>query len=162
MKDNKVLELIETINSEMSNSNCDFDLLQRLNYEKNVFLKELPTMGFWTEKTIIYDWKNHKHIRNPQVEKEVKSKIGSMTSEQKESVLDYMKNSIPCESYMGYASCRLCDLILGSRDMITPDGKWVFPEKWDHYITGHSIKPEITFIKDAMIWTNKITPDIHS
>lgn len=163
---NNLLELIETINSEISRDhskdNFDWDSLQKLNYEKNVLLKEIPKMGFWTEETVIYDWKIHKHIRNPRIEKEVKSKIGSMTSEEKESVLDYMKNSIRCESYMGDARCRLCDVWLGSKDMITPDCKWVYPEKWEHYITSHSIKPDETFIKDAMIWTNKIIPDIHS
>ena len=62
---------------------------------------------------------------------------------------------------MGYASCRLCggvnprtkkfEGLLGTSDMLTPDEKWVFPEKWQHYIIEYGVRPfPEKFIEDAI------------
>jgi hypothetical protein len=40
---------------------------------------------------------------------------------------------------------------LGCCDMITPDGKWIFPQEWDtHYIAKHGLAPPREFIEDAL------------
>ena len=42
---------------------------------------------------------------------------------------------------------------LGACDMLTPDGKWIFPQMWDtHYIAKHGLTPDREFVKDAVAW----------
>jgi len=64
--------------------------------------------------------------------------------------ISYMKAGLPYNPQRGYAYCRLCRARLGSSDMLGPDGKWVYPERWEHYIEKHSVKPdEEEFVRDA-------------
>ena len=43
--------------------------------------------------------------------------------------------------------------MLGGADLITPDGKWMYPQGWEHYIEAHSVKPwDEDFIADAVAW----------
>jgi hypothetical protein len=77
----------------------------------------------------------------------------TMTPEEKEVVLDYMSNSTEETSYMGKSTSRIDGTFLGSRDMRSPDGKWIFPEQWDtHYVEKHDIAPTREFIEDALKW----------
>ena len=40
--------------------------------------------------------------------------------------------------------------------MLTPDHKWMYPQKWEHYIIEHSVKPDNEhFIQDAIVWYNR-------
>jgi len=89
-----------------------------------------------------------------------------MSDQELGACLRYMMFARIRQEWRGYANCRfpLCGgkngwTTLGSRDMITPDGKWVFPEKWDHYITEHGIRPDDDFVKDALAWVDKSTGD---
>jgi len=77
-----------------------------------------------------------------------------MTKEEKQSILKYMSSSKSLTGYMGFAMSRMEEnVMLGTHDMITPDNKWVFPEKWDsHYVDKHNIAPIRKFIDDALKW----------
>jgi len=79
--------------------------------------------------------------------------VNFMTKEEVSALLTYIKNSCMCESYMGFADCRVCGLRLGTMDMETADKKWIFPEKWEHYITEHGVRPAEEFVQDALTWT---------
>jgi len=69
-------------------------------------------------------------------------------------VLHYMCAAKPIDHYFGRACCRICGVKLGCADMLTPDGKWIFPEKWQHYVIVHKLHPtEVAFISDAHTWT---------
>jgi len=80
-----------------------------------------------------------------------------MTEQEKRAVLEYMAASRRGPGYMGYAQCRLCGVNLGDCDMTTPDGRWEFPEKWEHYILEHGLRPTVdAFIESALAWaTNR-------
>jgi len=57
------------------------------------------------------------------------------------AVLAFMNAASANASYRGTARCRLCGDRLGGSDMLTPDGKWVFPAGWEHYIVQHGLAP---------------------
>ena len=82
---------------------------------------------------------------------------GKMTEEEKQIVLKYMKASTEEAAYMGFAMSRIeKDKILGTKDMKTPDGKWIFPEQWDsHYVEKYDIAPPRDFIDDALKWNKE-------
>jgi len=69
------------------------------------------------------------------------------------NVVQYMQQSSKHMAWCGWADCRICREHLGSHDMLTPDGKWLFPELWEHYIIEHSVKINNSdFIRDAVEW----------
>jgi len=75
---------------------------------------------------------------------------GFISDEAKNKILKYISRSAVLVSYKGSADCRLCGICLGSRDMISQDGKWQFPEKYEHYIEEHNVVPSLDFIIDAL------------
>jgi hypothetical protein len=69
------------------------------------------------------------------------------------AVLAYLDFGMDEKSYKGSAKCRICGAKLGSSDMLTPDMKWRFPEKFQHYITKHDVvPPSEPFIDSAVRW----------
>ena len=99
-----------------------------------------PTMGFF-----MWDGCNVERVKQEYHD--------TMTSEEKQIILEYMNNSTEEEAYMGRANSRIDGTILGNRDMRTPDGKWIFPEKWDtHYVDKYNICPPREFVDDAIKW----------
>ena len=40
--------------------------------------------------------------------------------------------------FFGFANCRLCGEELGNTDLTDPNNKYLFPEKWEHYIEKHN------------------------
>ena len=70
--------------------------------------------------------------------------------------LKYLQTGRIKRRYKGFAKCQLCGIRLGTKDMITSDGKWIFPEEYDHYLIKHKVKPDrAQFIKDAINWAAK-------
>jgi hypothetical protein len=55
----------------------------------------------------------------------------------KEGVVNYLKKGTMLSAYMGFSNCRLCDNMLGTKDL--SDGFFVWPEQFDHYITEHNL-----------------------
>ncbi len=88
------------------------------------------------------------------------------------AVVAYMKAGWSALLGLGYAQCRLCPdqpsgatldevgrrnmpPLIGSADLIGPDGKWMYPQGWEHYIEVHSVRPwDEVFIADAVRWHN--------
>jgi len=83
---------------------------------------------------------------------EVLNAVAPMNSEEKKTVLAYMAASSPYQRYRGWASCRVCGAMLGSADMETPDGKFLHPSGWEHYILEHGVRPEEPFLIGAKEW----------
>jgi hypothetical protein len=72
---------------------------------------------------------------------------------EKKAVLAYIYYAMPCAHYRGWANCRICGKNLGSSDMLTHDGRWRFPEQFEHYIIEHGLRPPSKpFIRDAVGW----------
>ena len=70
--------------------------------------------------------------------------------------LEYLQTGRSKNRYKGWAKCRICGVRLGTKDMVTRDNKWLFPEGYEHYLIKHQIKPNKTqFIRDAVNWTRK-------
>lgn len=105
-------------------------------------------MGFWKQESSPF-WKDTKRRQ----EREVLEARAAMTPEEVDACVRYMGYASRCAAYMGHANCRLCGEELGSCDMLTPDKKWVFPEKWEHYIVLHQVRPDEQFIRDALSWS---------
>jgi len=72
------------------------------------------------------------------------------------AVISYLRGGRPLRRYKGRAVCALCGKRLGSSDRVTPDGKWVFPAGYSHYLSRHGVKPhKPAFIKDALSYMKK-------
>jgi acyl-CoA synthetase (AMP-forming)/AMP-acid ligase II len=77
-------------------------------------------------------------------------------SDEYKACLKYLQTGRTSKRYKGYAKCRLCGTRLGTTDMITSDGKWIFPEKYEHYLIEHKVKPnKAQFIRDAVAWNKR-------
>jgi len=88
---------------------------------------------------------------------EVLARVAPMSEAERSACLLYMDQSTKHLQYRGFAACRICGERLGTADMLTPDGKFTFPQCWQHYITAHEVRPDEEFIQAAMDWMlNKI------
>jgi len=87
---------------------------------------------------------------------EVKATMAPMTPKEVAACLDYMAAATVHQAWRGYAGCRLCNVRLGTTDQLTPDGIWIFPEQWEHYLVEHGVRPDVDFIKDALAWRVKL------
>lgn len=103
-------------------------------------------VGFWSDFDDIIDVlsKNYEEqceiVRQKQ-RKEVESFFEEGFSQSKLGLkcVEFFKNGKKTDGYMGWAECRICEKPLGSYDMLN-DG-WEYPERWEHYIEEHSIRP---------------------
>lgn len=79
-------------------------------------------------------------------------------TEEAAACIAYMQNSHVPEpkasfQWMGYANCRVCGELLGTTDRTDENELYLFPEKWEHYIKEHAVKPPNSqFIIDAVNW----------
>lgn len=130
--------------------------------------KALRRMGFWTAPSPVGHGDDRHDLLasilgiagitgSPEAAREeVLRYVAQMHPMTRAHVLHYMASSRVWERYMGWAECRLCGAHLGSADMITPDGRWVFPEKWEHYIIAHGVAPtDPDFSVDAVAWSRR-------
>jgi hypothetical protein len=130
------------------------------------------TLGYWPDHTLkirpFLD-KHHgkplesiKRIKEKEEQEIVKVFFDSFIDENFKNTTDFIyclsyitnsKERSLKDVYMGKATCRLCGEKLGSKDYYSPDGKWKFPEKFEHYLVEHDIKPYQQFIDDAKEWS---------
>lgn len=98
-------------------------------------IKEPKKVGFWSgPQDYVIDG-----IRNKREKRELKA------------CLYYISKSRQVKRYKGWANCRLCGKRLGSCDMETPDGKFLFPQRFEHYLIEHNVEPpRRSFIKAAI------------
>lgn len=105
--------------------------------------QHLPMMGYW---------ETH-HMDSPDAKcQEVVKAVAPMTEPEVKALVAYMEAGEFCTQYRGSAGCRICGTTLGTVDMVTPDKKWRFPEKWEHYIEAHGVRPPEAFVQDALTW----------
>ena len=55
----------------------------------------------------------------------------------KNKIVKYLDEGKDIASYMGKSKCRICQQSLGSHDLT--DGRYLWPEKFSHYISEHNI-----------------------
>jgi hypothetical protein len=80
-----------------------------------------------------------------------------MTKQEMDACLVYIARSKGHRRYKGWADCRICEERLGDQDLITSDGRWIFPEGFDHYIKKHAVRPpRDKFIQDAIKYSDKV------
>lgn len=70
-------------------------------------------------------------------------RVGWRLSE-RDKIAEYLHRGVPINSFGGFATCRLCDEVLGTKDLT--DGEWVWPERLEHYITDHDVALPKAFI----------------
>ena len=69
--------------------------------------------------------------------------------EHKDVIVEYLKNGNVLMGYMGYSSCRLCDLHTnGTKDLT--DGKYIWPQGLYHYVEEHNTPLPEEFIKHIL------------
>lgn len=78
--------------------------------------------------------------------------------QQRRAVLAFIKAGVKVNQTRGWANCRMCGEPLGSCDLILPGGKYLCPDKYDHYIKRHHVKPPKKFINAAVSWYTKHQP----
>jgi hypothetical protein len=79
--------------------------------------------------------------------------VKPMTEAERLACIEYMKAGGLGIGWKGFAACRICGERLGTTCNITPDGKWKYPAKWEHYIEAHDVRPpDQMFILDALLW----------
>jgi len=106
-------------------------------------VNDLPGMGYWTTE-------------RAERKTEAPSHILKMTPDEREAILAYMEAADYGIEWRGSSACCFCGEMLGSHCQVTPDFKWKFPERWEHYIIGHGVRPfPEAFIKDALDWVNR-------
>lgn len=86
---------------------------------------------------------------------EVIAARGKMTREEINAVIKYIEMSKGGRRSRGCANCRACNNRLGSCDMETPDERFVFPQRYEHYILVHEVRPPQLFIDAAIEWINE-------
>ena len=116
-----------------------------------LFARTLPVMGYFKEDGRVTDEELALYSRDPLFGRDKGHPYPK--SMEMSAVMVYMADSMRAVGYMGFSACRMCGERAGTYDMMTPDYKWRFPEKWQHYITAHGFKPPAEFIHDAMVWT---------
>jgi len=102
------------------------------------------------EKERVCFWE-HKNHQDEGALEEVESRIVKDWNKtpEAEACVQFMKKGKPVARYKGTAKCRVCGASLGCTDL-NNDG-WVYPEKWEHYITD--VKPwNEQFIQDACLY----------
>jgi len=79
--------------------------------------------------------------------------VAPMTEAEKSACISYLKAGGWGVGWMGYAACRICGQCLGTSCNLTPDGKWRYPARWEHYVEVHGCRPPSEkFIRDALAW----------
>jgi hypothetical protein len=63
-------------------------------------------------------------------------------------VAAYIAKQPAVEHWRGYSACRLCGEVLGSTCL--SDGKFIFPEKFEHYLLAHKVRPPQAFIDHVL------------
>lgn len=83
----------------------------------------------------------------------VVSEYGEIDPRHKEAVVMYLAAAKQHQRYRGMASSRMDGSMLGSADMITCDGEFVFPERWgEHYVQKYNISPPQEVVEVALEW----------
>ena len=77
---------------------------------------------------------------------------------EKAAIVRYMQLGVPCNHYRGFSGCRICGKILGTHERT--DGKWVWPDKMDHYVDEHNIALPEEFLH-TMSENNYEVPNVH-
>lgn len=106
-----------------------------------------PAIGFWEAPG---------RLAAAEIGRLVDAGWAARDGEERDTVLRYLRAGACLgegHQYKGFARCRLCKQALGSHDMVTPDGKWLFPEGHEHYITEHGVRPRDDFVLAAVAWT---------
>lgn len=103
----------------------------------------IEKVGFWTNPA-------NESGYNEVVRAWEESQRRPMSTAEYKAVLSYIEQSKAKTHYFGFAICRGCGCELGHSDMISPDGLFLFPEKYEHYIIKHQIVPPNNFIRAAM------------
>jgi len=95
-------------------------------------------------------WKNDAGTIEGKVE--IGQHSGTMNTTEGKAVVKFIEASKIHDMYRGCSICRVCGKENGSEDLISPDGNFIFPEGYLHYITCHSVRPPENFIAAAIRW----------
>lgn len=83
----------------------------------------------------------------------VVKEYGLIALDEKSYVMQYLYAVKEYVGYRGFANSRMDGSMLGTRDMITPDMRFIFPEKWgEHYVGQYNISPPQEVIDAALKW----------
>ncbi|MEK6833229.1 MAG: hypothetical protein AABY32_04225 [Nanoarchaeota archaeon] len=87
---------------------------------------KLNRVGYWNG----YYEKNNKYIWPQEI-------ISKNKIENKDKIVQYLSKGSDAICWRGFAGCRICDTLLGTRCL--SDGTWIWPQRLEHYIIEHNI-----------------------
>ncbi len=93
---------------------------------KPTYYKNLLPVGYWDEE-------------NPPVPSPI-----PLPEDLKAKLVRHVQAAPKYLGYKGFARCRICEETLGTQCLT--DGTYVFPQKYDHYIEAHNLRPPQAFI----------------
>ena len=94
-------------------------------------MKKLTAIGYWDS-----------HIKDDFIWPQ---EIVSDNVKYKEEIAEYLKNGNTAIQWQGHSGCRICQKTLGSKCLT--DGKYIWPEKLEHYVIEHNVQLPEKFIK---------------
>ncbi len=104
----------------------------------------LTHIGFWLDKKPKLDPENYGEINEDGIHRSWPIENVEWNDFERDVVLDTLSKGSSGASYKGSSSCRICGKRLGTCDVF--NDQYVWPDKYDHYITEHGIKPPDHFI----------------
>jgi hypothetical protein len=73
----------------------------------------------------------------------------SWSAAEREAVVEHLTHrGKRAAQYLGFASCRLCDVTLGTTDQT--DGTYYWPERLEHYLQAHDVKLPEHFVAHVL------------
>lgn len=90
-------------------------------------------VGFWST------WQDENKFIKPQLLIE-----DNWENEDKNKIINYLKNGSSCAQYLGWSTCRICRKENGFSDFT--DDKWIWPEGLAHYVEDHNVRLPREFI----------------
>lgn len=72
----------------------------------------------------------------------------SWDATERAAVVEHLAAGKICNMWLGYASCRLCNCLLGT--CCLTDGVWQWPQKAEHYLTEHLVRPPEAFVQHVL------------
>ncbi|WP_374969511.1 hypothetical protein [Terrabacter sp. BE26] len=110
----------------------------------NPFQSPLLLIGYWSGSGAAEEWPSVAEFVDPSWDTDERLDVGV-----------YLQSGLVARAWMGYARCRLCDLVKNGNLDLT-DGTYVWPEGLAHYVLEHDVRLPNEFV-DHVRAQNELT-----
>lgn len=105
-----------------------------IGHDLGVLTMETPLrlIGYWASPTDD-TWPDPRALVDP-----------AWDGDERESVAIYLRYGLIASAWMGFSTCRFCEVRVGNLELT--DGEYVWPEGLAHYVTEHQVRLPAEFI----------------